>query len=472
MDCEYTRRAFLGKGAGGLGAAALSWLLRGELRADEERRPALPARAKRVIFLFQFGGPSQFELFDPKPALARWNGSDLPGSVRGEGAISGLSRDQKTLPVVAPQVRFARHGKSGLPVSDLMPHTASIADDLCFLRSVTTDAVAHDPALSFMQTGSALGEKPSSGAWISYGLGSEARNLPAFVVLLSNGRGDRDTQPLGSRLWGSGFLPSNHQGVQFRSSGDPVLFLTNPPGVDADKRRSMLDAVAKLNGLGADAVGDPEIRTRIEQYEMAYRMQSSVPELLDVRKEPDEVFELYGPDARRPGSYAANCLLARRLAERGVRFIQLFHRGWDQHGDLPKTIRLQCEDTDRASAALVQDLKRRGLLEDTLIVWGGEFGRTSYCQGKMTPDNYGRDHHGRCFTMWLAGGGVKGGVEHGETDDFGFNVAKDPVPVRDLHATMLHLLGLDHERLAYRFQGLDQRLTGVEKARVLRPILA
>jgi hypothetical protein len=353
-----------------------------------------------------------------------------------------------------------------------MPHTGAIADDLCFLRSVTTDAVAHDPALSFMQTGSALGEKPSSGAWISYGLGSDARNLPAFVVLLSNGRGDRDTQPLGSRLWGSGFLPSNHQGVQFRSSGDPVLFLTNPPGVDPEKRRSMLDAVAKLNGLGADTVGDPEIRTRIDQYEMAYRMQTSVPELLDVRKEPDEVFELYGPDARRPGTYAANCLLARRLAERGVRFIQLFHRGWDQHGDLPKTIRLQCEDTDRASAALVQDLKRRGLLEDTLIVWGGEFGRTSYCQGKMTADNYGRDHHGRCFTMWLAGGGVKGGVEYGETDDFGFNVAKDPVPVRDLHATMLHLLGLDHERLTYRFQGLDQRLTGVEKARVLRPILA
>jgi len=441
------------------------------MRSDLRAASAAP-RAKRVIFLFQFGGPSQFELFDDKPELHRWDGKDLPTSILGEGPISGLSRDQKTLPVVAPRFRFARHGKSGLPFSELVPHMASIADDLCFLRSVTTDAVAHDPALSFMQTGSSLGEKPSSGAWISYGLGSEAQNLPAFVVLLSNGRGDRDTQPLGSRLWGSGFLPSNHQGVQFRSAGDPVLFLSNPPGIDEARRRRQLDALTRLNQLAAVEVGDPEIRTRIAQYELAHRMQTSVPELLDVRKEPDEVFELYGSDARRPGTYAANCLLARRLAERGVRFIQLFHRGWDQHGDLPKTIKLQCEDTDRASAALVQDLKRRGLLEDTLIVWGGEFGRTSYCQGKLTQETYGRDHHGRCFTMWLAGGGVKGGVEYGATDDFGFNLAKDPVPVRDLHATMLHLLGLDHEKLIYKFQGLDQRLTGVEKSKVIRPILA
>ncbi len=461
---DLTRRAFLGKS--GLGAAALAWMMTGGLQAQTV------ARAKRVIFLFQFGGPSQFELFDPKPELFRRNGDDLPASILGSGQISGLSRDQARLPVVAPTVRVARHGQSGLTVSDLMPHTASIVDDLCFLRSVTTDAVAHDPALSFMQTGSALGEKPSAGAWISYGLGSDSRNLPAFVVLSSNGRGDRDTQPLGSRLWGSGFLPSSHQGVQFRSNGDPVLFLSNPPGIDPAKRRSMLDAVSALNGLGADAVGDPEIRTRIEQYELAFRMQSSVPELLDVKSEPEEVFDLYGSDARKPGTYAANCLLARRLAERGVRFIQLFHRGWDQHGDLPKMLRLQCEDTDRASAALVKDLKRRGMLDDTLIVWGGEFGRTSYCQGKMTADNYGRDHHGRCFTMWLSGGGVKGGTEYGATDDFGFNLVKDPVPVRDLHATILHQLGLDHEKLSYKFQGLDQRLTGVEKARVIRPILA
>ena len=460
---ELTRRAFLGNS--GLGAAALAWMMNGSLQAQI-------ARAKRVIFLFQFGGPSQFELFDPKAELHRHDGADLPTSILGQGPISGLSRDQARLPVVAPRVRFARHGQSGLPFSDLVPHMAGIADDLGFLRSVTTDAVAHDPALSFMQTGSALGEKPSSGAWISYGLGSDSRNLPAFVVLQSNGRGDRDTQPLGSRLWGSGFLPSCHQGVQFRSNGDPVLFLSNPPGIDGAKRRRMLDAVSQLNALQAGEVGDPEIRTRIEQYELAFRMQTSVPELLDVRSESDEVFELYGPDARKPGTYAANCLLARRLAERGVRFIQLFHRGWDQHGDLPKMIRLQCEDTDRASAALVRDLKRRGMLDDSLIVWGGEFGRTSYCQGKMTQETYGRDHHGRCFTMWLAGGGVKGGVQLGETDDFGFNVAKDPIPVRDLHATMLHLLGLDPERLTYKFQGLDQRLTGVEKARVLRSILA
>jgi hypothetical protein len=463
MIMELTRRAFLGNT--GLGAAALTWMMNGSLQAQI-------ARARRVIFLFQFGGPSQFELFDPKTELHRHDGADLPTTILGQGPISGLSRDQARLPVVAPRVRFARHGQSGLPFSDLVPHMAGIADDLCFLRSVTTDAVAHDPALSFMQTGSALGEKPSSGAWISYGLGSESRNLPAFVVLQSNGRGDRDTQPLGSRLWGSGFLPSCHQGVQFRSNGDPVLFLSNPPGIDGAKRRSMLDAVSQLNGLQAGEVGDPEIRTRTEQYELAFRMQTSVPELLDVRSEVDEVFELYGPDARRPGTYAANCLLARRLAERGVRFIQLFHRGWDQHGDLPKMIRLQCEDTDRASAALVRDLKRRGMLDDTLIVWGGEFGRTAYCQGKMTQETYGRDHHGRCFTMWLAGGGVKGGVELGETDDFGFNVAKDPIPVRDLHATMLHLLGLDPERLTYKFQGLDQRLTGVEKAHIIRSILA
>jgi hypothetical protein len=467
MDCdcrrELTRRAFLGQG---LGAAALAWMSGSPLQAAEP----VP-RAKRVIFLFQFGGPSQFELFDDKPALHRWDGTDLPASIKGEGPISGLSRDQKTLPVVAPRFRFARHGKSGLPISDLMPHTAAIADDLCFLRSVTTDAVAHDPALSFMQTGSALGEKPSSGAWVSYGLGSEGRNLPAFVVLQSNGRGDRDTQPLGSRLWGSGFLPSTHQGVQFRSSGDPVLFLSNPPGVDPARRRSQLDAVSQLNGLNAETAGDPEIRTRINQYEMAFRMQTSVPELLDLKHESDEVFELYGPDARKPGTYAANCLLARRLAERGVRFIQLFHRGWDQHGDLPKTIRLQCEDTDRASAALVQDLKRRGLLEDTLIVWGGEFGRTSYCQGKMTADTYGRDHHGRCFTMWLAGGGVKGGTVYGATDDFGFKAVDKPVHVHDLHATILHLLGIDHTKLTYRYSGRDFRLTDVA-GKVVHDIIA
>jgi hypothetical protein len=460
-----SRRAFLGSAAYGIGAAALS-----SLAAQEA--PRFAPRARRVLFLFQFGGPSQFETFDYKPGLERWHGTELPGSVRGGGEISGLTRGQKTLPVVAPFTRFARHGRSGLWVSELLPHTARLADELCVLKSVTTDAVAHDPALTILQTGGQQPGRPSAGSWVSYGLGSEGRNLPSYVVLLSAGRGDRDTQPLGSRLWSSGFLPSRHQGVQFRTGGEPVLYLSNPPGVDGPKRRSMLDAVRRLNALQAAEAGDPEIDGRIAQYEMAFRMQTSVPDLLDLRDEPEAVFDLYGPEARRPGTYAANCLLARRLAERGVRFVQLFHRGWDQHGDLPRQIRLQCEDTDRPTAALLADLKRRGLLEDTLVVWAGEFGRTAYCQGKLSPAGYGRDHHGRCFTVWLAGAGVKGGFSYGETDEFGYNVLRDPVEVRDLHATILHLLGLDPERLVYRVQGLDQRLTGVEKAKVVEAILA
>ena len=434
---------------------------------------ARPARAKRVIFLFQFGGPAQLELFDPKPLLEKYEGQELPPSIQGDGPISGLTREQKGRPVVPARFAFARHGMSGLPLSELLPHTARIADEMAMIRSVTTEAVAHDPALLFLQTGTQLPGRPSAGAWVSYGLGSECRDLPAYVVLSSQGSGDKDTQPLGSRLWGPGFLPSTHQGVPFRSSGDPVLFLSDPEGVDRPARRDMLDVVRDLNRESRARLGDPEIDTRIAQYEMAFRMQASVPGLLDLRDEPEEVFRLYGADARKPGTYAANCLLARRLAERGVRFIQLFHRGWDQHGDLPRQLRAQCKDTDQATAALVLDLKRRGLLEDTLIVWGGEFGRTAYCQGKLTKESYGRDHHGRCFTIWMAGGGVKGGTSIGETDDFGYNVVKDPVPVRDLHATMLHLLGLDPERLVYRFQGLDQKLVGVDgHPRVLKPLLA
>jgi uncharacterized protein (DUF1501 family) len=460
---EFTRRAFLGKGAYGIGAAALAALTSGAGGV---------ARAKRIIFLFQFGGPSQHDLFDYKPALWEHHGRELPASVRGEGPISGLTREQGTLPVAAPHFKFARHGKSGLLLSELLPHTARMADELCVLKAVTTDNVAHDPALTFMQTGSLQEGKPSAGSWVSYGLGSENRNLPAYVVLVSEGRGDRDTQPLGSRLWGNGFLPSQHQGVPFRAHGDPVLYLGDPPGVDRERRRSMLDAVRDLNRIRSEEVRDPEIETRISQYEMAFRMQTSVPDLLDLRAEPEEVFGLYGADARKPGTYAANCLLARRLAERGVRFIQLFHRGWDQHNDLPRQLRLQCEDTDRATAALLFDLRRRGLLEDTLVVWGGEFGRTAYCQGKLTAASYGRDHHGRCFTMWLAGGGVRRGVEHGATDDFGYNPVSGAVSVHDLHATILYSLGMDHERLTWRHQGLDQRLTGVEKARVVWPILA
>jgi hypothetical protein len=430
-------------------------------------------RAKRVIFLFQFGGPSQLDLFDPKPLLAKHHGEELPASIQGSGPISGLTRQQKDRPIVASPFRFARYGQSGLPFSELLPHTAKLADRLAMVRSVTTDAVAHDPALTLLQTGSPMPGKPSAGAWVSYGLGGISRDLPTYVVLTSKGSGDVDTQPLGSRLWGSAFLPSKHQGVPFRASGDPVLFLGDPPGVDRASRRAMLDAVGDLNAAQSKSVGDPEIETRISQYELAFRMQASVPELLDVKGESDEVFRLYGADARTPGTYAANCLLARRMAERGVRFIQLFHRGWDQHGKLPSQLRAQCRDTDQATAALLLDLERRGLLDDTLIVWGGEFGRTSYCQGKLTADGFGRDHHGRCFTMWLAGGGIKGGTSHGETDEFGYNVARDAVPLRDLHATILHCLGLDPERLTYRFQGLDQKLVGVdERPKVLRPILS
>ena len=432
-----------------------------------------PPRAKRVIFLFQFGGPSQLDLFDPKPVLSRYDGQEIPPSIQGEGPISGLTREQKGRPIAPARFAFARHGRSGLPLSELLPHTARIADEMALVRSATTDAVAHDPALLLLQTGTQLPGRPSAGAWVTYGLGSESRDLPGYVVLTSKGSGDVDTQPLGSRLWGSGFLPSTRQGVPFRASGDPVLFLGDPPGVDRTARRAMLDAVGALNGEALARSGDPEIETRIAQYELAFRMQASVPELLDLRSEPEEVFGLYGADARKPGTYAANCLLARRMAERGVRFIQLFHRGWDQHGDLPRQLRAQCKDTDQATAALVLDLKRRGLLEDTLIVWGGEFGRTAYCQGKLTKDTYGRDHHGRCFTLWMAGGGVKGGTSIGETDDFGYNVTRDPVPPRDLHATMLHLLGLDPERLVYRFQGLDQKLVGVEgRPKVLKSLLA
>ena len=473
--CEHdrilTRRQLLGKAASGVGSAALAWLLQGELGAVTG--PHFAPRAKRVIFLFQFGGPAQMELFDHKPALWKHHGIELPDSVRRGAPISGLTKNQKSLPIVAPFVKFRRHGKSGLWMSDLIPHIASVADRIAVIKTMETDIVAHDPALRFMQTGSQMAGKPSSGSWASYGLGREGDNLPAYVVFISDGSGGKDTQPLAARLWGNGFLPSSHQGVQFRRKGDPVLYLSDPPGIDMARRRRMLDALSELNGIQESRLGDPEIRTRIAQYELAFRMQRSVPELLDLKDEPKSVFELYGPDSRKKGTYAYNCLLARRMAERGVRFVQLFHRGWDQHGDLPKQIRGQCRDTDRATAALVKDLDRRGLLDETLIIWGGEFGRTAYCQGKLAEGKYGRDHHGRCFSMWLAGGGIRGGVSIGETDDLCYNVVRDPVHIRDLHATILHCLGIDHKRLTFRFQGLDHRLTGVEgEARVVREILA
>jgi hypothetical protein len=471
---RLTRRRFFGRTAHGVGLAALATLLGRDLAAASGGLPGLPhfaPRAKRVIYLFQSGAPSQMDLFDPKPRLDQLRGSELPDSIRQGQRLTGMTATQASFPVAPSKFRFARHGQSGASVSELLPQTARVVDDLCFVRSMHTEAINHDPAITFFQTGAQLAGRPSIGAWLSYGLGSENDDLPAFVAMVSQGSGNPNDQPLYDRLWGSGFLPTKYQGIKFRSVGEPVLYLSNPQGLDSTIRRRMLDDLARLNQLRHDEYGDPEIATRISQYELAYRMQASVPELTDVSKEPEHIFDLYGDDSRRPGTFAANCLLARRLAERGVRFIQLFHRGWDQHTNLPKQIAGQCRDTDRASAALITDLKQRGLLDETLVVWGGEFGRTVYCQGDLTADNYGRDHHPRCFTLWMAGGGIKPGLTYGETDDFGYNIIRDPVHVHDLHATIFHLLGIDHTRLTYRFQGRDFRLTDVS-GEVVKGLLA
>jgi hypothetical protein len=474
-----TRREVLRGSASAVGVAALATLLSEEAPAAPTR-PA-PAdgvglthfrpRARRVIYLFQSGAPSQMDLFDYKPGLKDLRGTELPPSIRGTQRLTTMTSSQASFPVAPSRFAFARHGHCGAWVSELLPHTAKVVDHLCFVRSMVTEAINHDPAVTFIQTGAQLAGRPSLGAWLAYGLGSENRDLPAFVVMVSQGSGNPNDQPLYDRLWGSGFLPTRYQGVKFRSAGDPVLFLSNPPGVADATRRRMLDDLARLNRLRLAEQGDPEIATRIAQYELAYRMQTSVPELTDVSREPEHTFDLYGPDSRRPGTFAHNCLLARRLAERGVRFIQLFHRGWDQHVNLPKQIRGQCRDTDQPSAALLQDLKQRGLLDDTLVVWGGEFGRTVYCQGKLTAEDYGRDHHPRCFTIWLAGGGIKGGTTHGETDDYCYNIVRDPVPVHDLNATILHCLGIDHKRLTFKFQGRDFRITDVH-GNVVEPLLA
>ncbi len=465
-----TRRHFFGRCGLGLGTAALATLLNEDSQAaapigSEDGKIGLPGlphfapTAKRVIYLFQSGGPSQLELFDDKPELAKYRGDDLPESVRKGQRLTGMTAFQTRYPMAPSFYKFAKYGQSGATLSELLPHTAKVVDDICFIKSMHTDQINHDPAVTFSLTGFQLAGRPSMGSWISYGLGSENKDLPAFVVMVSLGvNGD---QPLYDRLWGSGFLPSRYQGVKFHNGKDPVLFLSNPPGIDTNVRRRFLDDLAKLNQKNADAFGDPEILSRVAQYELAYRMQSSVPELVDLSGESEETLESYGPDAKRPGSFAANCILARRLAERGVRFVQLFHRGWDQHNNCPKQIASQCRDTDQPTAALIQDLKQRGLLDDTLIIWGGEFGRTVYSQGKLTEDNYGRDHHPRCFTMWMAGGGIKGGQTIGETDDFSYNVVRDPVSVYDLNATILHCLGVDHEKLTYKFQGRYFRLTDV-----------
>jgi Protein of unknown function (DUF1501) len=472
------RRDFFRRFALGLGGVALSSLLTKDAFATSAVAPSpfkglltaphFAPRAKRIIYLFMSGGPSQVDLFDYKPLLNKMNGQDLPESVRNGQRLTGMSAHQATLPIAGSIFNFAQHGKSGAWVSDLMPWTAKMADELCFVKSLHTEAINHDPAITFFQTGSQLAGRPSMGAWLSYGLGSANQNLPAFVVLISK---DRIDQPLYARLWGNGFLPSTHQGVQFRSGKDPVLYLANPNGVSGESRRKMLDRLAELHALQFKDLGDPEINSRVAQYELAYRMQTSVPDVMDISKEPQSVFELYGPEAKNPGSFAANCILARRMAERDVRFIQLYHPGWDHHGNLPNGIRRQCSDVDRASYALITDLKQRGLLEDTLVVWGGEFGRTNYSQGKLTATDYGRDHHPRCFTAWMAGGGVKPGISFGATDDYGYSVVQDPVHVHDLQATMLHLLGIDHEKLTYKFQGRYYRLTDVH-GQVVRQILA
>ncbi len=474
----FNRRQFFGRAATGIGAAALASLLDPQLAnaapvspgSRDKQNPS--ARAKRVIYLFMHGGPSQMELFDYKPTLWTQHGEELPASVRGDQRLTGMTSGQKSLPIAAPQqFTFQQHGASGAWISDLLPHLAGVADDICFVKSLHTEAINHDPAVTLLQTGHQQPGRPSFGAWASYGIGSENADLPGFVVLLSDGSAARPADPLYARLWGTGFLPSSHQGVNFRKNGDPVLYLSNPAGVDSATRRRMLDGLAQLNQKQFAAFGDPEIETRIAQYELAYRMQTSVPELTDLSGETDTTIDLYGEDARRRGTFAANCLLARRLAERDVRFIQLYHRGWDQHYNLPSDIRQQCQDIDRACAALISDLKQRGLLEETLIVWCGEFGRTAYSQGKLTATDYGRDHHGRCFTTWLAGGGIKPGISYGMTDDYCYNIVENPVHVHDLNATMLHCLGIDHERLTFRFQGRDYRLTDVH-GQVIKEILA
>jgi uncharacterized protein (DUF1501 family) len=464
-----TRRQFFGRLSTGIGTAALASLLNERAFALDTASnlgslPAVhaPAKAKNVIFLFMSGGPSHIDLFDHKPELRKHHGEELPASIRMGQRITGMTAGQKSFPCVASLFPFAQHGQSGGWVSSLLPHIGSIVDDIAIVKSMHTEAINHDPAITFIQTGSQQPGRPSLGAWLSYGLGSENRSLPAFIVMISQGSGNKTDQPIFSRLWGSGFLPTQHQGVRFRSGADAVLYLSNPPGIDGTLRRQMLDGVGQLNQMAEQAFGDPEINTRIAQYEMAYRMQTSVPDLLDFKSETRQTLDMYGiNDSGVDGGFARNCLLARRMVERGVRFVQLMHRGWDQHGDLPKQIRGQCRDVDQPSAALVNDLKRKGLLDETLVIWGGEFGRTVYSQGRLTADNYGRDHHGRCFSLWMAGGGIKGGISYGETDDYAYNIVRDPVHIHDFNATVLHCLGIDHKKLTFRFQGRDFRLTDV-----------
>ncbi len=477
LQLALTRRHFFGLASTGIGTAALASLMEPTAFADAATDggqlglPHFAPKAKRVIFLHQSGGPSQIDLFDYKPVLKKHQATELPSSIRMGQRITGMTSGQNSLPVASSIFNFKQYGQSGTWLSELIPHHGKIVDDIAIIKTVNTDAINHDPAITFIQTGFMQPGRPSMGSWVSYGLGSENHDLPAFVVLISQSSALNTDQPLFSRLWSAGFLASKYQGVNFRSGSDPVLFLSDPAGIDKPTRRRMLDTVKALNEIREQSYGDPEIEARISQYEMAFKMQTSVPELTDLSKEPQSTFDLYGPDSRKPGSYAANCLLARRLAERNVRFVQIYKRGWDQHNDLPRDLKLQCESVDQPSAALIQDLKQRGLLDETLVIWGGEFGRTVYCQGKLTEANYGRDHHPRCFTMWMAGGGIKPGVTLGETDDYSYNVVANPVHVHDLQATILRCLGVDHKRLTYKFQGRHFRLTDVE-GNVVQELLA
>jgi Protein of unknown function (DUF1501) len=473
-----TRRHFFGRAALGLGTAALASLLPQQAAADPggpatgglPGLPHFPPKAKRAIYLYMNGGPSQMDLWDYKPAMQALFDRDLPDSIRMGQRLTTMTSGQTRFPIAPSKFKFARHGRSGTWVSELLPWTTRRVDDLCVIKTLHTEAINHDPAVTYICTGSQIPGRASLGSWLSYGLGSGNHNLPTFVVMTPSWTRGND-QALYQRLWGSGFLPGQHAGVSLRSQGAPILFLPNPPGVAPPTRRRMLDALGRLNQHQFEEVGDPETQTRIAQYEMAFRMQTSVPDLIDVSREARQVLDLYGPEVTRPGSFAASCLLARRLAERGVRFTQIFHRGWDQHGNLGPDLPLQCRDVDQACYGLLTDLKQRGMLDDTLVIWGGEFGRTVYCQGALTRANYGRDHHPRCFTVWMAGGGIRPGIVYGETDDFSYNIVRDPVHISDMNATILHCLGIDHRRLTYRVQGLDMRLTGVEERSVVEGIL-
>jgi len=461
---NQNRRKFLSKMSLGIGGIALgSLMVPGMFSGNEDDLfnnvvPHFAPKAKRIIYLFQNGAPSQLDLFDYKPTLQKMHGEDLPASIRNGQRLTGMTANQAKFPLAGTKFNFAQHGQTGAWFTEAMPHLASMADDMCFVRSLYTEAINHDPALTFFQTGAQVGNRPSMGSWISYGLGSENKNLPAFCVLLSKGKGNG--QGVYSKLWNNGFLDSIHQGVQFSSGEEPVKYLTDPEYIKRADKRLMLDELSALNDAAYKNIGDPEIVTKIQQYELAYRMQMAVPELTSLQNEPESIIKMYGPECLVPGTYAANCLLARKLSENGVRFVQLYHQGWDTHGNLPKEIEGQCKDVDQSSAALIKDLKQRGLLDETLVIWGGEFGRTNYCQGALSKDNYGRDHHPRCFTIWMAGGGVKPGV-FGETDEFGYNITKLPVHVHDFQATVLHLMGIDHERFTYKHQGRRYKLTDI-----------